>query len=99
MVLKGGIKAGGVQPELILALCIANYVYRRNNCTLTITSLLDGTHQANSLHYKGYAADLRIRDISAPLTDVIVRELREALGEEYDVVLENDHIHLEWDVK
>lgn len=97
--LKGGVKAKGIQSELLLAVMVIDGVYTRNHCPLTITSLTDGQHSPDSLHYKGYALDCRTRDISVPLLDVIVREIKESLGSDYDVVLEGDHLHVEYDPK
>ena len=94
--LKPGVTPRGIQPELVLGLMIADGVYARNHCPMTVTALTDGKHMAGSRHCKGQAADVRTRDISFPLLDVIVRELKEALGTDYDVVLEDSHIHLEY---
>lgn len=94
--LKPGVTPHGVQPELLLGLMIADGVYSRNHYPMTVTSLTDGTHKAGSLHYKGQAADLRTRDVAMPLLGVIVREIKEALGADYDVILEGDHLHMEY---
>ena len=61
-----------------------------------ITFALDGKHSKNSLHYSGYAIDLRTLDMLGRQHDV-VKELKRVLGSDYDVVLEHDHIHLEYD--
>ena len=97
--LKPGVVVTGIRPELLLGVIVAERVYERNHYPLTITSLSDGEHRPNSLHYKGFAADLRTRDVAMPLLGVITRELKEALGRDYDVVLEGDHLHLEFDKK
>jgi hypothetical protein len=61
-----------------------------------ITSLLDGTHGPNSLHYVGLAMDVRTRHLKDPdlVTPLAVR-LQEELGRMYQVIAEKDHIHLE----
>lgn len=75
-----------------------------------ITSANDGRHGKNSIHYriKGAAGatfkesgaiDLRSRDILLSKRDVILRELKEALGDDYDIILESSHYHLEFDPK
>jgi hypothetical protein len=99
MKLKAGVKVTGLAPEMALALQIAAGVYRRFGHELVVTSLLDGRHSATSLHYVGHAADLRIRDIPAAIHQDIVRELKASLTTDYDVVLESDHIHLEYQPK
>lgn len=79
-----------------MALCIAHELYRERAETLTITSLVDGTHSRGSLHYVGAAADLRLPRRHVPL---IARELGKRLGRDYDVVLEKTHIHIEYQPK
>ena len=62
---------------------------------MTITSAKDGVHGTNSLHYAGRAVDLRIRDF----TDMWKMYLQKALGKDWDIVIEPDHIHVELDKK
>jgi len=64
-----------------------------------ITSARDGAHMKNSLHYKGRAIDLRIYDMPMGVAQKVVTELKNKLGRNYDIVLEHDHIHLEYDPK
>lgn len=61
-----------------------------------ITSTWEGRHCAASWHYLCRALDFRL-----PRGDVQVRvsKLKERLGKDYDVVLERDHIHIEYDPK
>ncbi len=96
--IKRGVKVSGLQPEILLAIQEAREVYR-NLIDLTITALLDGTHMENSLHYKGLAVDLRTHYFSKPTQGLLLQRLKEALGPEYDVVLEKTHIHVEFDPK
>lgn len=63
----------------------------------TVTSGADGSHEPESLHYKGLAIDLRTRDLTGAESLLLVHALREALDTNYDVVLESDHIHIEFD--
>ncbi|MBI4379503.1 MAG: hypothetical protein HY578_10450, partial [Nitrospinae bacterium] len=62
-----------------------------------VTFTTNVVHGANSLHYSGNAIDLRIRDLSPSQIPQIVNGLRNALGSDYDVILEGDHIHIEYD--
>lgn len=95
--IKKGVKAKGLQPEILLAILVAKDVYHKLNVELIITSLLDGKHMANSLHYEGLAVDLRTRNMSKDDRPIATARLKKALGNEYDVVLEKDHIHVEYD--
>lgn len=62
-----------------------------------ITSARDGVHKRASLHYQGQAIDLRTFDMPPGREHDVVRELKNVLGPDFDVVLEPDHIHLEYD--
>jgi hypothetical protein len=76
---------------------------------VTITSGLDGTHSAGSLHYYGRAVDLRIWKIDDNGNQVfperreliaMVDELRRRIGADYDVVPHrHSHVHVEYDPK
>jgi hypothetical protein len=61
-----------------------------------ITSTTDGKHMSGSLHYKGLAVDLRIRDLAPDEQERYYDELKLALSKLCDVVLESDHIHVEY---
>jgi len=69
-----------------------------------ITSANDGRHKRSSAHYRGMAVDLRTFDKDGEqlppdersrLADLI----SDLLGEDFDVVPESDHIHVEYDPK
>lgn len=97
---KEGVNPFGARPELVLALNVVESVYRRElGSELTVTSINDGKHSHTSLHYAGCAADLRIWGVQ----DVgwLAMQIRGALGNnpDYDVVVESDHIHLEYQPK
>lgn len=65
-----------------------------------ITSGTDGKHKVNSLHYKGLAIDLRVFDLTKLQRKQLTEELRQELGDKnWDIVLEPDHIHAEYDPK
>jgi len=63
--------------------------------SITITSARDGQHMDGSLHYDGAAVDLRIWGIADPTATA--DRLRRDLPREFDVILEADHLHLEFD--
>jgi hypothetical protein len=99
--LKPGVKLEGVCPEIVLALQVANTVYEDAGQRLTVTSVCDGTHKPGSLHYKGKAADLRLRDVPRARWETLREMVAAAVGVEFDVVLELEppHLHLELDPK
>ena len=67
--------------------------------TVTITSGNDGKHGERSLHYKWQALDFRTFDWPRGKSAEIVANIRRRLGKDYDVVLESDHLHVEYDPK
>ncbi len=97
--IKSGVKAAGIQPEIVLATQEAREVWRDFKADLIITSLKDGEHKQGSLHYKGLAVDLRTWNLLPAERGTAAARLRVALGPEYDVVLESTHIHVEFDPK
>ena len=100
MKLKAGVKLEGLSPQIVLALVIAGQVYKDiANKEWVITSVSDGKHSTKSLHYSGFAVDLRINNITVLEAKAVLLSLQSKLGDNYDVVLEIDHIHLEYDPK
>jgi len=63
MKIKEGAK---LEPTVAIpiALQVIEPILRKHGQELIITSMLDGKHMANSLHYKGLAVDLRIWDLT-----------------------------------
>ena len=96
MRLKKGVRIAGLRPEMVLGLMMADKVFHTYGYEMVITSAVDSKHGNGSLHFSGAAVDLRTRDLSGTHTGVIINELKYNLGVDYDVVLESDHIHLEF---
>ena len=57
----------------------------------------DGIHKKNSKHYTGEAIDIRIWN--QPNINSAVKSLRERFDVDFDVVLESNHVHFEYDPK
>jgi hypothetical protein len=89
----------GIKPELAVGLMVADGVYRDHGALMTVTAVCDSAHSPGSLHYVGLAADLRIRDIPPETVAKIRERLAAALGPDFDVLLEADHIHVEFQPK
>ena len=94
--IKKGVRLHGIRPEILIALWIADYVYANHGHEVVLTSVIDGEHMRASIHYTGGAIDIRAPDSSA---ESIRNEIHEALGDDFDVVLEGTHIHIEWQPK
>jgi hypothetical protein len=99
MKIKPGVNITGIKPEIALAAIVAQTVFALHDRELVLTSALDGKHGFGSLHFSGTALDLRTRDLEPNEPLLIADELREALGGQFDVVLEKDHIHMEFQPK
>lgn len=97
--IKDGARIAGLRPEMAVALIVATEVYREHGFSVVVTEGTGGRHSAGSLHYVGLALDLRTRDIPGVTVSAIWAQLRSSLGMEYDVVLESDHLHLEFQPK
>lgn len=99
MRIKAGVRVHGLRPEILLALMVAESVYRRREAELVLTCGIDGQHSRGSKHYIGNAIDLRLHNLPPGTWQEVREEIAGALGIDYDVVLEDDHIHIEFDPK
>ncbi len=99
MKIKRGVRIDGLHPKMRKVRIEANRIWAKYGKELVITSGREmARHSAGSLHYDLRALDLRTRYFKSEEEKIKVRnELAEALGEEYDVVLEVSHIHAEYD--
>lgn len=100
MKLKEGVRFVSTQVALSIAITAAAFLWYKEGFQFTITSGVEGTHGRSSKHYIEAAFDIRIRDL--PDMDTarrLAKELAKNIGEMYDVVLERDHIHVEYDPK
>ena len=95
--IKSGVDLRGLSPQMAIAYTIACKCYGQYACVITSGS--DSKHGPNSLHYVGKALDLRTNNLPPPAVQSIVDKLKEALGTQFDVVLEATHLHLEFDPK
>lgn len=96
--IKSGVRTLGIRPEIVLALAEVRESYASHGQLkdFVITSVVEGAHKRASLHYTGAAADLRRPVLRA---DEIVADAKGRLGDDFDIVLEGDHLHLEWQPK
>jgi hypothetical protein len=101
MKIKEGVKLNGLNPIMTLALLVVKDVYDKYaGVELVITSATDGKHSNASFHYIGNALDIRTRGFKAQEhKKEAADKIRENLGQEFDVVLEKTHIHIEFQPK
>lgn len=99
MRVKEGVTFDGVKGPILRAMHLIEKIMESTG-EYCITSVTDGKHGPNSLHYKGLAFDLRSRHLKEVANvNMIARDIRAELGRNYDVVVEKDHIHVEYDPK
>lgn len=105
---KVGVDQSGVVPEMVLGIQVVCMVYERHKYDCVITSMHDSVHGPNSLHSRDglcRAVDFRTKHIATGMEKtMIIGEIKEALGSNYDVVFEHEneaaeHVHVEWDKK
>lgn len=105
MQLKPGVKLRDLSPQMALANAVVKSVCDQFSVPCVITSANDATHSVKSLHYSGRALDYRTKYFQLNGHELAFRNaVKEALGDEFDVVLEaigtpNEHLHVEWDPK
>lgn len=97
MKIKPGVSILGIRPEMLVALEVANDVYKDHDCDLVVTSCTDGTHSRGSRHYSGLAIDIRTRNLVESEIPQVHQRIRDDLGSSFDVILESTHIHIEFD--
>ena len=93
--LKHGVSIRGIRPETVFLIERIKEIYAAaSEDELVITSVTDGIHGPNSLHYVGFAVDTRLPHGS--VENIILELAKERLGREFDVVQEATHIHWEY---
>ncbi len=103
---KPGVDLTDVHPACVTAWPTIMQVFRRHGYTATITSGRDGKHKKGSFHYTRPMkaqdwrtwADTRGTQMSLEEKHRLADDLREDLGDDFDVVVESTHIHIEYDV-
>lgn len=99
------IKSGEGAARLTYAMALAvmfviiDEVYKKYGDEAIITSGIDGKHSVGSLHYAGAALDFRTRELSSENQQKVRDEIKERLGDDFDVILESNHLHVEWQPK
>lgn len=95
---KEGVRLHILSPYIQEIMWAACKVWALLGKEPTVTSCNDGKHMKDSLHYKDKALDLRIIDVQKDLWPKLVEGLKTMLESKgYQVILETDHIHVEFD--
>lgn len=94
-----GASIRGMRAEALAGWDICSAVYEQFNYLCWLTSGTEGEHSPGSLHYLGLAFDLRIKHMDAMDPVRIAEMCAKRLGDEFDVALEGNHIHVEFQPK
>lgn len=102
MKIKQNVKLSGASFQIGYACAIAEAVLSTiaPSVPFVVTSAKDGVHGLGSLHGTGHAVDVRTRELTRPQRETFSSRVRAALDPHgFDVVLESDHLHVEFDPK
>lgn len=104
MRLKPGVRILDMRPEIAVAMIVCKSIVESYGAEFVVTSVKDGRHMHGSLHYEGMAMDVRSKSIPADKRVECRDRMKESLGDEFDVLLEqagtpNEHLHVEFDPK
>lgn len=104
MRLKRDVSVKKLSTQILLAIFLASDIYRNYHKDIVVTSVSEGTrgdkvHSDLSYHYDGYAVDLRTNFFTPSQVNGVVDDIRNALTDEYDVIFEGSHIHIEFNAR
>lgn len=95
--IKDGVRIDGLQPEALFGMLICQSVFGQEGQEFVITSVRDGVHKSGSFHYRGLAFDIRTRSLSGISVNEMATKLRCSLGSQFQVIVEANHLHVEFD--
>ena len=97
---KEGVTPCKLKAITFRAIFVCAEIFNNKNWPLVITSTHEGNHKPYSFHYIGQAFDIRIWRIPKTFLPKICKKLEEALYKldvNFQVILEDTHIHVELD--
>lgn len=96
--LKHGVR---LPPSIAIPIAhtIIAEVFKELGSDCVITSGREGVHKRSSEHYNDRALDYRIWGVRPGLWTTLAKKISHRLGNDFDVVLEADHLHTEYDPK
>lgn len=95
--IKHSVLISILEPQMLDGILISHSVYIDAGEEFFISSVTDSKHGKDSLHPKGRAIDVRTWNLKHKTPEQMAELLRAALGRDYDVVVEQTHIHIEYD--
>jgi len=98
MEIKEGASLQGLNVTMRPVLIEWEKLCKKYNVEAVVTCGTDGAHSAGSMHYYGYALDLRTRDMTEGQKQTARQNMAVKLGLAYDVVLHRSHMHIEYKI-
>jgi hypothetical protein len=96
MLIKAGVDISRLSRDIRRGVGVVAVYLLEKGTELVVTSTYEGNHGAGSLHYSNDAFDFRTPSWFGKIEG---EKLSGKLGSGYEVVVESDHIHVEWDPK
>ena len=88
-----------IDPRMWEAVPKIKVCFEQYGVDCIITCGRNGKHSAQSKHYYGQALDFRTRMLTGGQKAKLFADVEAALGNNFDVVLEKTHLHVEFDQK
>lgn len=95
--IKPGVGVVGIRPEMLLAVEVMKDACRAQGVPCVITAANVAAHTKTPSAWRGTDIEFWIRHLRDPRR--AFEHAKRALGEDFDVVLESDHIHVEFQPK
>ena len=99
MKIKHGVSLSRLSHHMLLVWLVVDSLWADAGSEAVITSGRDGVHSQRSKHYTGQALDFRTNTLTSQEVQRLAQECRDILGNDYDVVVEANHLHIEYDPK
>jgi len=96
MLIKAGVDISRLKRNIRSSLNVVALIFSEERELFIITSTYEGNHSEGSLHYANQAYDVRL---PADSRLRIFAKIQEQLIPGFDVVMESNHIHVEYDPK
>jgi hypothetical protein len=96
---KKGVDIKGLHLSMREVLIRASRIWYSYGKKLIVTSGIDGVHSPGSLHYYGMALDFRTKYFNIEEREkagILLRMSLKEVDDYYKVIVEEDHIHVEW---
>ncbi len=95
MKIKEGVSLAGLDIRMQTALVVADSIWTEYGQELVVTSGLEGTHSAGSLHYYGLALDFRTRYFTGEECKQVYADMQERLCANYRIIYHATHMHVQ----